>query len=252
MTNYDLFDRHNGEFINSDKLTKRLNNFIDSVLSIIATIMIMQINLPDNPKNLHDLYPTFISISVYLLSFFIVMNFYLSNVRVFSRINKMNGISILMVFIWMASLSLMPFFTRWLINDHEDRFTIISYGILYVVSSAIQAILINVVIRNNFQPERNPELAKNVLLAEIYNHMFGKRSIVQLIVAIFLVIIAAAVPKYGVWVLIIVPIWQLVENALDGSDFDERKMSDAQIEKLVSQARSRLKKRGIEFAENDK
>ncbi|MDR2660859.1 MAG: TMEM175 family protein [Lactobacillaceae bacterium] len=238
-----IFNRNNGEFINNRALTKRLNNFIDSVLSIIATIMILQIKLPVKPQNLNDFWPTLVSISVYLLSFFIVMNFYLSTVRVFSRIVKLNGLSILLIFLWMGVLSLMPFFSSWLITEHDSVFAITSYGILYVITSGLHAMLVNVVIKTNRLPESNSHTAQDILIAEIYNYMFAKKSILQFIMAILIVVLASSFPKVGIWILIAVPIIQLVENALDGSDFNEKKMSDKQINFLIKSAKLRLRKR---------
>ena len=101
------------------KLAEHLNTFNDGVIAIIITIIVLEIAAPVKSAD----YPDFAKqIFIYLLSFFVVANFWF-------QIHKN--------FCFLASLSLMPVMTKWLMADLSVM-SVVNFGIVYFLVQSFE------------------------------------------------------------------------------------------------------------------
>ncbi|MEK7253496.1 MAG: TMEM175 family protein [Bacteroidota bacterium] len=107
----------------------RLEAFSDGVLAIIITIMVLEIKIPHGAEwsNLSSLLPIFLS---YLLSFTFIAIYWGNHHHLLHTVKRVStGIlwSNTNLLFW---LSLIPFATGWMGENHFSRNTVITYAVL--------------------------------------------------------------------------------------------------------------------------
>ena len=126
--------------------TNRLEAFSDGVLAIIITIMVLELKAPEEvslqaliPKT-----PIFIS---YLLSFTYVGIFWNNHHHLFQITEKVSGKVLWANLHFLFWLSLIPFATSWLGENHIDSVPLALYGFTLLMSgfafSILQYVIIN-------------------------------------------------------------------------------------------------------------
>jgi len=129
----------------------RLEAFSDGVLAIIITIMVLEIKTPHNTSwtALIEQIPVF---SSYLLSFVYIGIYWGNHHHLIGAINRVNASIIwsnLNLLFW---LSLIPFATGWMGENHFAQNTVVLYAILLLVcgiSFTILQICIERISKNN-------------------------------------------------------------------------------------------------------
>jgi uncharacterized membrane protein len=138
----------------------RLEAFSDGVIAIIITIMVLEIKVPHNAEwvELVKLLPVFLS---YIISFLLVGIYWGNHHHMLYTLKRVNsGIiwSNLNLLFW---LSLVPFATGWMGENHFAPNTIIVYGVLLILCGLSYGILQNIIIKSGFaQPEFMEALKK--------------------------------------------------------------------------------------------
>jgi uncharacterized membrane protein len=107
--------------------TTRLEAFSDGVIAIIITIMVLELRVPHgaDPAALTPLVPTFLC---YLLSFVYVGIYWNNHHHMFQLIESVEGATLwanLHLLFW---LSLLPFSTGWMGENHFARWPTVAYG----------------------------------------------------------------------------------------------------------------------------
>jgi uncharacterized membrane protein len=130
----------------------RLEAFSDGVLAIIITIMVLEFKVPEGNtwEDLKPLLPKFLS---YALSFIYVGIYWNNHHHMLHTVNKVNGKILwanLHLLFW---LSLVPFITGWIGENHLAKLPIMLYGIILFMSgfsfSILQKFIINLEGRNS-------------------------------------------------------------------------------------------------------
>ena len=108
--------------------TNRLEAFSDGVLAIVITIMVLEMKVPEgaNFEVLKTLLPKFIS---YILSFIYVGIYWNNHHHLFHAIQKVNGKILWANLFLLFCLSLIPFSTGWMGENHFDKNPVALYGI---------------------------------------------------------------------------------------------------------------------------
>ncbi|WP_424685602.1 TMEM175 family protein [Enterococcus sp.] len=120
------------------RLKEHLETFNDGVIAIIITIMVLEVPLPTAADTS---YGTFLrSIFVFLISFFIVANFWYQHHRTFGMIKKASRSILLTNFLFLALLSIIPLMTKWIMQE-PDSFAIANYGVVYFVVSITELLM---------------------------------------------------------------------------------------------------------------
>lgn len=118
----------------------RLEAFSDGVLAIIITIMVLEIKVPHGAtfKDLLSLLPVFLS---YVLSFIYIGIYWNNHHHMLHTVSKVNGRILwanLHLLFW---LSLVPFVTGWMGENHFDPQPMALYGFIMLMSAIAYTIL---------------------------------------------------------------------------------------------------------------
>jgi TMEM175 potassium channel family protein len=136
----------------------RLEAFSDGVIAIIITIMVLEMKVPhgDDLSALRPLIPVFIS---YVLSFVYVGIYWNNHHHLLHAVQKINGPILwanLHLLFW---LSLLPFVTGWMGENHFSTWPVAVYGTVLLMAAIAYSILELALIRYQ---GTNSQLAKAV------------------------------------------------------------------------------------------
>ena len=124
----------------------RLEAFSDGVLAIIITIMILEIKAPeeDSFESLKPLIPVFLS---YVLSFVYVGIYWNNHHHMLQATKIING-SVLWANLYLLFwLSLIPFATSWIGEEHFAAVPMSIYGFILLMCAIAYTILLQILIR---------------------------------------------------------------------------------------------------------
>lgn len=116
------------------KLQEHLEVFNDAVLAIVITIIVLNLPMPKN-ISLASMSSLLETIGIYFVSFIVVANFWLTHHFIFEKIKT--GISeslVVLDFLFMAELSLLPFLTKWMVENHS-YLPVVIYGGVYLLAT---------------------------------------------------------------------------------------------------------------------
>lgn len=136
----------------------RMEAFSDGVLAIIITIMVLEMKPPHGSelKDLEAVGPVFIS---YILSFLYIGIYWNNHHHLLHTVHHVNGKILwanLNLLFW---LSLMPFVTGWMGENHFGKWPVVLYGADLISAAISYFILSQVIIKSQGS---NSELAKAV------------------------------------------------------------------------------------------
>jgi uncharacterized membrane protein len=134
--------------------TTRLEAFSDGVLAIIITIMVLEIKVPHDPSwaSLRELVPVFYS---YVLSFIFLGIYWGNHHHLLHTIKHVSWRIIwanLHLLFW---LSLIPFATGWMGENHFEQNTVIIYGVI-LLCCAISFTILQFIIQQ--EHPKSPQL----------------------------------------------------------------------------------------------
>jgi uncharacterized membrane protein len=108
--------------------TSRLEAFSDGVLAIIITIMVLELRVPDGPE-LRDLLGVATGLLTYLLSFVYVGIYWNNHHHMFQLVERVAGGILWSNLALLFCLSLLPFTTAWMDDQHFASTPVITYGL---------------------------------------------------------------------------------------------------------------------------
>lgn len=106
----------------------RLESFSDGLFSVVITIMVLELNAPIQTalESLKPLMPIFLS---YLLSFIYGTIFWINHHHLLAATRVINSTVIWANMNFLFWLSLMPFFTSWVDENHAAAMPVAAYGV---------------------------------------------------------------------------------------------------------------------------
>ncbi len=112
----------------------RLEAFSDGVIAIIITIMVLELKVPQgsNWQALLPLLPTFLA---YILSFAFVGIFWNNHHHMFNATRRIDGRVLWANLLLLFSLSLFPFATAWVGENHAAPVPSALYGVVLLMSA---------------------------------------------------------------------------------------------------------------------
>ena len=153
----------------------RLEAFSDGVLAIVITIMVLEIKVPhgDQLQDLQPLIPVFLS---YVLSFIYIGIYWNNHHHMLHTVTKVNGKLLwanLHLLFW---LSMIPFTTGWMGENHFTPLPSAVYGIVLLMAAIAYFILQRIILKSQ---------GKNSILAKaVGKDLKGKLSPILYILAI--------------------------------------------------------------------
>lgn len=136
----------------------RLEAFSDGVIAIIITIMVLELRVPHGGElsSLKPLIPKFLS---YILSFIYLGIYWNNHHHMLHAVKEVNGVSLwanLHLLFW---LSLIPFTTAWMGENHFTKWPVALYGAVLFMDAIAYTILSFTLTHNR---EKNNKLAKAI------------------------------------------------------------------------------------------
>jgi uncharacterized membrane protein len=155
----------------------RLEAFSDGVIAVIITIMVLEMKVPhgDDPSALLPLVPVFVS---YVLSYVYVGIYWNNHHHMLHATRTINGPILwanLHLLFW---LSLVPFVTGWMGENHFAAIPVALYGVVLLMSAISYYLLSRCIIRH--------EGTDSMLGAAVGGDFKGKISVVLYVAAILL------------------------------------------------------------------
>ncbi len=190
--------------------TGRMEAFSDGVIAIIITIMVLELKVPEGTDlpALQSLAPVFLS---YVLSFIYLGIYWNNHHHLLQAAERVNGRVLwanLHLLFW---LSLVPFVTGWMGENHFAAWPVAMYGVILLLAAVAYFILSQALIANHGQD--------SALRAAIGNDFKGKISVVIYALAILATLASPfiALAAYGLVALIWLIPDRRIEKTLDGS-----------------------------------
>jgi uncharacterized membrane protein len=136
--------------------TGRLEAFSDGVIAIIITIMVLEFKVPHGGE-LSSLKPLIPKLLSYILSFIYLGIYWNNHHHMMQAAKELNGISLwanLHLLFW---LSLVPFVTAWMGENHFTKWPVALYGVVLFMAAVAYTFLSKTLITNI---SSNKKLAK--------------------------------------------------------------------------------------------
>jgi uncharacterized membrane protein len=152
----------------------RLEAFSDGVIAILITIMVLELKIPHGAdlESLRPIFPVFVT---YILSFIYLGIYWNNHHHMLQATNHINGKILwanLHLLFW---LSLVPFVTGWMGENHFAELPTAIYGVILFMAGVAYFILQNLIIAEN--PKLKTAIGKDIK---------GKLSPVIYVIAIIL------------------------------------------------------------------
>jgi uncharacterized membrane protein len=124
----------------------RLEAFSDGVIAVIITIIVLELKTPHgaDPASLRELVPTFLS---YVMSFVFVAIYWNNHHHMLHVLERVNGAMLWANMHLLFWLSLVPFATAWMAEDHFAAWPTLVYGVILLMAALAFTILQEAAIR---------------------------------------------------------------------------------------------------------
>jgi uncharacterized membrane protein len=182
----------------------RLEAFSDGVIAIIITIMVLELRVPvgDNIKDLAPVVPVLFS---YILSFVYIGIYWNNHHHMIYAVDKINGAVLwanLNLLFW---LSLIPFVTAWMGENHFSKWPVVLYGVVLIMNAIAYTILCWLLVR-----EAGPASPLAIALGKDWK---GKLSLVIYMVAIALAFLNSWL-GFGLYVVVAI-VWFIPDRRIE-------------------------------------
>ena len=126
----------------------RLEAFSDGVIAVIITIMVLELKVPHDadPKALLPLLPVFLT---YVMSFVFVAIYWNNHHHMFHAVHHVNGATLWANMHLLFWLSLVPFTTGWMAENHFTAITVAAYGVVLIGAAMAYTILTRVLLHSH-------------------------------------------------------------------------------------------------------
>jgi uncharacterized membrane protein len=146
--------------------TERFEAFIDAILAIIITIIVLEIPLASTGtwQALWDIKFEFV---IYAISFMICFNFWNFNNNIFSIVNKVDSKVIWTMGLTLFVFSLLPYLTTFTAENFYVFFPQLLYGLIFIITAILSLVI------SKFLKEADPgNIALQIALNDPYPMYF--------------------------------------------------------------------------------
>ncbi len=184
----------------------RVEAFSDGVIAIIITIMVLEMKVPpgDNLYALLPMVPVFLS---YILSFIYLGIYWNNHHHLFQAVEQVEGLVLwanLHLLFW---LSLIPFVTAWMGENHFSLWPVAVYGVVLLMAGFAYFLLTRALLRNHGKDSS--------LVVAIGNDRKGKISLAIYVLAISLCFINQWL-AFGLYIITAV-IWVVPDRRIENT-----------------------------------
>lgn len=167
--------------------TNRLEAFSDGVLAIIITIMVLELKVPEGNtlESLEPILPTFIT---YILSFVYLGIYWNNHHHLMHASDTVNGKVLwanLHLLFW---LSLLPFATGFMGENHFEELPTATYGFVLFMSSIAWTILVRTLSFHHTEETKLRKAYKNEWKAYLSVILYGIGTVASFFIPIFTIL----------------------------------------------------------------
>jgi len=192
-------------------IKQRLDTFVDAVLAIIITVMVLELPNVENAGSGGILTLTK-AVGVYALSFCFVASIWYQHAIAFSQVEKVPRTTVIWDLVLMFVISLVPEATR-LMTVVESNYTVMAYGVLYLVITLIEA-----EINRQLAHERFTDVDD---MRKMYRAIYGDHNAQAGILMVANIVLAYFFPRVAMVLWIVITVWSFFAN-----DADEDALAD--------------------------
>lgn len=185
-------------------MKERLITFSDGIIAIILTIMVLELPIKLLSSGALDYQSLFRGIGIYFISFCFVGNLWFQLAQAFNGIKRIKNRDFVSYMLLLFFLSLIPTFTRLLIED-TNREVVVLYGTLTLIISIFLKQLV-AVIRNR---ETNHEVDRET------RRKIKQRNALNITLRLVLIGASYFYPKYALIVYLAIPIIGFLQNLIE-------------------------------------
>ena len=128
--------------------TNRFETFIDAIIAIIITVLVLKINQPAEPT-LSAIWDLRLSYLAYLISFLILFNLWYNNHILFQKIDNIDNSVVWIYGMMTFMISLVPYFTMWIANNVNSIAAETMFGLLFVITNILYISSIKAIYKSN-------------------------------------------------------------------------------------------------------
>ncbi|MBP8067560.1 MAG: DUF1211 domain-containing protein [Pedobacter sp.] len=154
----------------------RIEAFSDGVIAIIITIMVLELKVPQDAREFKDLFELKHVFLSYVLSFIYVGIYWNNHHHLFMAVDKINGSVLWANMHLLFWLSMVPFSTAWMGENHFAPAPVALYGFVLLMNGIAYFILTVSLLKHHGQ--------ESTLAKALGNDFKGKLSVVCYIIAI--------------------------------------------------------------------
>jgi uncharacterized membrane protein len=188
--------------------TNRLEAFSDGVIAVIITIMVLELRVPQDATlaSLRSVLPQFLS---YLLSFAVVAIMWVNHHQMLHAARRADGRLLWANNLLLFWMSLVPFVTAYMGNNHRDPRAVALYGIVLSFCSVSFALLRMAIIRHHSD---NPEMLR-------YHRHVAFKNVYSLVLYVAAVVLAYRDVRISFFIFVFVALsYFLPERTLSEAD----------------------------------
>lgn len=166
----------------------RLESFTDEIIAIAATIMVLEIRVPNNVSlsGLTHLWSAFLS---YMVSFTLIYMVWYSHHRIFAKAKIISNNAYALNGVWIFFMTLTPFTTAWIGEFPNSTLPEITYSVILLLWSITYQMLNRQIRKDN--PEIKKDLTHSLRFRlPLYGGMLAALIVSFLIPVLTLIIIA--------------------------------------------------------------
>lgn len=186
-------------------LKQRLDTFVDAIIAIILTIMVLALPVNITGNNLD--YGTLAkSVGIYAVSFCFVANVWYQHAVAFGQIEKVSRNLIVWDLILMFVLSLVPEVTK-IMASVEDNYSVMLYGGVYLLVTAVQAGVIRQIVHGRFTSHDD--------MKRLYRAIYGDSNLEMGGLILANIVLAYFFPRVAMILFIVITVRSFFASAAD-------------------------------------
>ena len=182
--------------------TNRFETFLDAILAIIITVLVLKIPQPASPtfQAVFELQTIYIA---YFISFLILFNIWYSNHNLFQIVDEINNDAVWIYGIMTFVISLLPYFTVWLANNVKSIPAETMFGLIFIITHILNTLANYAIYKSNPYNKKLQEINRRQYVTNF-----------PIIVIIIGFIITYTIYKPGIYItcLISVFLWILIDR----------------------------------------
>ena len=161
-------------------MKQHLETFNDGVIAILITIMVLELPVPGGAA---DHLQFLKAIGLFLVSFFIVADFWYDHHRIFESVRAADHAVVILNFLFLAALSLVPVMTKWVLVE-RNSWSVASYGVVFLAVCVIEGWLQFAALKERFRG-----------FGELYFYMFARSQFTEIAINLILIVLGWHCPK---------------------------------------------------------